>query len=111
MFKGVVATLKELKGEIESLQARLLRSQENLQADFHKWHVPALAEARRSAAAATATANPLNRPQQGQRASGRGPPPLLANGSPRHREPSMLVQAQRVRAPGEELGAWGVDDL
>jgi len=44
-YKEDVATLRELKQQIESLQAGLDESQRNLQADFMAWHGPALARA------------------------------------------------------------------
>ena len=49
MYKGAVASLKELKAEIEGLQEALKRSQALLQRDFQRWHEPALAEARKRA--------------------------------------------------------------
>ena len=45
MYRGAVASLKELKSEIEGLQEELQRSQATLQRDFDKWHVAARAEA------------------------------------------------------------------
>ena len=59
LYKGGVASLKELKGEIESLQLQLQRSQQRLQADFDSWHMVALADARKRAAAEGATATVL----------------------------------------------------
>ena len=45
MYRGAVASLKELKAEIESLQEELQKSQAVLQKDFDRWHVAARAEA------------------------------------------------------------------
>ena len=59
LYKGGVASLKELKGEIESLQLQLQHSQQRLQADFDSWHMVALADARKRAAAEGATATVL----------------------------------------------------
>ena len=59
LYKGGVASLKELKGEIESLQLQLQRSQQRLQADFESWHTGALADASKRAAAEGATATLL----------------------------------------------------
>lgn len=46
MYKGAVSSLKEVKSEIETLQAELQRSQVVLQTDFQKWHAAALVQAR-----------------------------------------------------------------
>ena len=46
LYKGAVQTLRELKAEIEGLQEELKQSQAVLQADFQRWHGPALAEAK-----------------------------------------------------------------
>jgi len=46
MYKGAVASLRELKTEIEGLQDELKRSQAGLQRDFQRWHDAAMAEAR-----------------------------------------------------------------
>jgi len=56
LYKGGVANLKELKVEIETLQAKLELSQHRMQVDFQHWHSAALADARKRAAAAAATA-------------------------------------------------------
>jgi kinesin family protein 6/9 len=50
LYKGAVASLRELKAEIEGLQTELQRSQTGMQRDFQAWHTPALAEARAAAA-------------------------------------------------------------
>ena len=46
MLKGTVASLRELKAEIEALQDMLSRSQAAMQVDFQRWHVAALEAAK-----------------------------------------------------------------
>lgn len=58
LYKGGVATLKELKAEIEALQTKLEHSQHRMQLDFQSWHVAALADARKHADAMAKTAKP-----------------------------------------------------
>ena len=49
LYKGAVASLRELKSEIEGLQAQLAASQKVLQADFAQWHQAELDRAKKSA--------------------------------------------------------------
>ena len=51
LYKGGVASLKEIKAEIERLQAAMQRSQAQMHADFEEWRAGHLAASRSSAAA------------------------------------------------------------
>ena len=74
LYKGAVASLRELKSEIEGLQGELSRSQAVLQRDFQAWHQRALAEARGGGARADAGAAPMrttSKPQKEPAATAR----------------------------------------